>query len=286
MKRQILELLSKQNGIIPTAKLNAILTEFVSSYNRPDRACLSEQWLKEEAILRVLQEQIASNSTFVEACKKLDLWSDELATKYNSHNQKAADVFINSLTKENLLGEKHKPKTQIAESFEVHFIIMDSGLTADFAETFDDRCAQSIEGHLLDLEKMASDPQQKLQFEEIMRSLYRDLHSIKGTARFISAALTEKLIHASEDLLGFAQQFHSQLSRDDLKNVFNQILKSIDIALALRKPIVEKQSEEPFWQDAASKNNYLSHLRNLQILKKELDQRGLQIKISDIASEF
>ena len=68
----------------------------------------------------------------------------------------------------------------------------------DMVELFFDEAAERIEGisgKLIQLERAPSDP-------EILRDLFRDLHTVKGSSAMVGLSPMNRLAHASEDLVG------------------------------------------------------------------------------------
>lgn len=163
---------------------------------------------------------------------------------------------------------------------------IDQDLTTDYAETFDDTKFRDLEDQFLKLEKLTLNDTDKAQADEYMRNIYRDMHSIKGTSRFISAELTEKIVHQSEDLLGFLQKFANKLSPDEFRKSVTLLMQAIDIAWRIREVIVSSNTEEPFWKDADSKKHYLAVLEQTKLFTEELTGRGYEVSIEDVESMF
>ena len=75
-------------------------------------------------------------------------------------------------------------------------------LLPDYTELLNSDKKSEIEAHILKMESLSGDPQ-----AENLRSLYRDLHSFKGAARFVQANMSETMIHNMEDLLSTIQRY-------------------------------------------------------------------------------
>ncbi len=107
-----------------------------------------------------------------------------------------------------------------------------SGLSAEalrefLVESFDN--LEQLERDLMRLEKDASD-------SEILNSIFRNIHTIKGTSGFLGFSAVEKLTHVGEDLLGsirsgalkFNEEIGSSLFR--MIDAVREMLKSIEVS--------------------------------------------------------
>lgn len=100
----------------------------------------------------------------------------------------------------------------------------DPELAATFAAEVEDRLA-SLTAGLLDLAGVAKPNRQQV------AALFRDMHTIKGTARMIGLAQVVSLAHAAEDLLGAARE-----GRVPLRPVYVELLLRCCDALARSLP--------------------------------------------------
>ncbi len=180
-----------------------------------------------------------------------------------------------------------KAKPAAEDSFyNVTFTDLDEAMISDFAESFDETRFHDIETALLKFEKTSLTTHDMPILEEDMRDLYRELHSIKGTSRFISAELTERIIHSAEDLLGFVQKFSSKISNEDFEKVISLLLQAIDLAWQLRSSLCTVNSEKSFWHDSTRQAKYREVLGQMHALKKDFDERGYVLTIEDAGSIF
>jgi chemotaxis protein histidine kinase CheA/CheY-like chemotaxis protein len=100
----------------------------------------------------------------------------------------------------------------------------DPELAATFAAEVEDRLA-SLSAGLLDLAGVAKPSRQQVS------ALFRDMHTIKGTARMIGLAPVVSLAHAAEDLLGVARE-----GRVPLRPVYVELLLRCCDALSRSLP--------------------------------------------------
>lgn len=180
------------------------------------------------------------------------------------------------------------PPVAIAERLELDpvFRDIDAGLLEDFAETFDGERHYAVEKSLLALEKMFASGAEAEPLETELANLFRDLHTLKGSSRFIAATLLEKLIHSAEDLVGFTKTFYAQMSTDERASVLRRLLETTDQAWLLRTVIVETGSEEAFWCEPASRDAFLRHLQALIELKSALEKKGYSLSLDAVKSLF
>lgn len=90
----------------------------------------------------------------------------------------------------------------------------------DMIDLFFDEATERIEGvsaKLLELERNSQD-------QEIVRGLFRDLHTVKGSSAMVGLEPVNRLAHAAEDLVG---QLRDQLRSADVQ-VVNALLGALD----------------------------------------------------------
>ena len=73
---------------------------------------------------------------------------------------------------------------------------------ADMVDPFLDECQERLEGlaeRLVELERAPED-------EELIRAIFRDLHTLKGSSAFVGLRRMTRLAHAAEDLVGLVRE--------------------------------------------------------------------------------
>ena len=108
----------------------------------------------------------------------------------------------------------------------------------DMVELFFDEAAERIEGisgKLIQLERAAGDV-------EVLRDLFRDLHTVKGSSAMVGLAPMNRLAHASEDLVG--QLRDGERAAD--APVINALLATLD---GLRAMLEQARARRPITVD-------------------------------------
>ncbi|MCA9613570.1 MAG: hybrid sensor histidine kinase/response regulator, partial [Myxococcales bacterium] len=96
---------------------------------------------------------------------------------------------------------------------------------ADMIEPFLDESRERLESVaaiLLELERRPDDP-------ELVRALFRDLHTLKGSSGFVGLKKLARVTHAAEDLVGQLRDRRRQVDRA----VIDVLLATVDVAGAL-----------------------------------------------------
>jgi chemotaxis protein histidine kinase CheA len=123
-------------------------------------------------------------------------------------------------------------------------------------------------GEILNLEKIGEIEQLVLDWEkdpqsETLRSFFRELHTIKGTARFIKAGLSEKLIHRMEELVSNLIRASDLLKQEELSVYADCFLKGLDQIVRIKAHVLENKQERSFWSDQHKQDSLKSYLQAL-----------------------
>ncbi len=154
----------------------------------------------------------------------------------------------------------------------------------DFLDLFSEEKMNNMELTILSLESLAeADPEVAY---KILDAFFGEYHSLKGAARSVGAALTEELIHKSEDLLTFFKQFSTKTDATDFALLTAINLSILDLLWHLRDDLQEFTSEESFWQEEATRFQYLSLLDEIQQTLQKLHDRGYELSLDDISDAF
>jgi two-component system chemotaxis sensor kinase CheA len=114
---------------------------------------------------------------------------------------------------------------------------MDDLLTEFLTESSDNLAR--LDGEIVDLERTPDD-------RELLKSIFRTVHTIKGTCGFLDLARLERVAHAAENVLGLLRDGELRATPE----IINDVLEAIDtIKLILRA--LEETSVEPDGDDTA-----------------------------------
>lgn len=104
-------------------------------------------------------------------------------------------------------------------------------------QSFEDdieRSLEQAETGLLELEENRTD-------SEGINSVYRALHTIKGSSRFFSLVSIDKVAHAAEDLMGLARDEGLELS----DQAFDALLTAVDLLKVLLAEVLRTRKDAP-----------------------------------------
>ncbi|MEM9493909.1 MAG: Hpt domain-containing protein, partial [Myxococcota bacterium] len=98
------------------------------------------------------------------------------------------------------------PSTASTDDDSVHRHRWEPGVEEDMLDLFFEEAEERIEDlaiKLLDVEKRPGD-------QELLRDVFRDLHTLKGSSAMVALEPMNKLAHAAEDLVGQLREGHRQ----------------------------------------------------------------------------
>jgi HPt (histidine-containing phosphotransfer) domain-containing protein len=170
-------------------------------------------------------------------------------------------------------------------NFKFEFKVLDEQGAEDFCNDFDDlQSAAERKIMLLKAKKLPSSELPKI--EESLQNIFRILHSLKGSCRFASLSMTEKIIHVAEDLLGFLQLYISQIENDSFQTSLQLILEVLDISCQIRILVKESKSEEQFWLAEENQIAYEKLYIRVSEFHKSLESKGYMLLDEDLKSQF
>ncbi len=128
---------------------------------------------------------------------------------------------------------------------------------------------ENIEMKLLELEKNSSDP-------EIINSIFRSYHTIKGLAGFVSQLLIQKIAHTTETLM--------DLCRNNEINATKKIIDIILLSTDLINKICQEQSLNKNENFIKTTCNHLKYIQNVIENKETKDSTSTEIPLEDESS--
>lgn len=94
---------------------------------------------------------------------------------------------------------------------------------------------------------------------DYLRSYFREIHTLKGTARFVKAFLSEKIIHKMEELVSDMIRVSAFIQDDHATKFVDILLKGLDVLSAIKEEIVESLSESDFYEVKSNKKIIISY---------------------------
>lgn len=168
--------------------------------------------------------------------------------------------------------------------FEPNFHRVDGQLLQDYLDLLCEDKKNELEKILVDIETGSKGGVREASTETLLKALFRDLHTIKGTARFIRAEVSEHLVHVCEDYLSLYICFFEKMEDKDFESLTSLFLNALDFVWDIRKPLMENGSEEVYWQQhEAGCRSFLVSLRTAQ---KEIRDRNYEVNLADLEHLF
>ncbi|MCJ8339640.1 MAG: hypothetical protein MJK10_14315 [Pseudomonadales bacterium] len=311
-----------ESGQISVRQLAQVLIEQINNTPASVEILYRESQLDAEQVLDILSLQQDEKLDFPSACAKLHYWREDFAFIIRRETIKArpklGQLMIDKgwIEPQQMMGQlvdfkahceqnqwddalttpiaavEPMAKTDTAESLaalpEFEFDPVFSNIAAesvpDYLDLFCEDKKNNMKLTILSLESLA-DADSSAVFETL-DAFFSEYHSLNGAARSVGAALTEKLIHQSEDILAFFKQFSINVNSDDFANLTAINLSVLDLLWGLREQLVECASEEAFWMQSSSREEYMSLLQKMQLMLQQLNGRGYQVALDDISDEF
>lgn len=117
-------------------------------------------------------------------------------------------------------------------------IEVEDNLIEDYHQFLDEELHLDLENRILAIRQASGED-----LISRLDHLYRDFHSLKGTANFIGAKATVAIIHASEDSLGLAKLARDALDEGTRQDLIDCLLRGVDMVWDLRRSIVAERDE-------------------------------------------
>lgn len=265
-----------QKGLITKDQLLAALIEQIQRQPSLAQIVFDAKLLTMDQQFDVIRHQGLHACDYQQACQSLGLWNASLSAAVVGQTlasraplgQILAEkglIAVQDLTKalDDYFGDLGNTQTvahaQITgpESSvildeiqkDLSFATVDRLLVKEFADVFSFERKQKIESGLLSLKGDLA----QLDVRKALHVYSGDIHSVKGAARFVRAALIEKLCHAMEQVLLSAANGHCKMTLDELRDV---MIPCLDLLWRLRTGLVEDCSELGVWESGALKAEY------------------------------
>jgi len=216
----------------------------------------------------IIQKIVSETETFLSQCikSKLQLNADRswlisevvsiLKVIFSDYSSIGDAQFINSVC-----AHLDRLKVELAVVEDESQIKHD--IDAEFMEDFILEAKEHIENIEMNILSLEKEPEN----EEIIHSLFRSFHTIKGLAGFVEQSLIEKVAHKTETLLDGCRKKNIQIN----KNVIDSVLTSSDY--------IKKICENPqVVKDRALLNEVNTHLNGLE----NVNCKCTELKIGEI----
>lgn len=155
------------------------------------------------------------------------------------------------------------------------FYALEESLIEEFSCLLDENKKIEIEKEIINWTKGVS--------KEQLRTFYRELHTLKGTARFLKTFGIEFIIHNMENLLGDMTRVVDLLSEKELSKLEEVFLSGLDMIWDVRTTVIQFQSEEEFWINGGYEKvrALLIRIASMQSVCNEADDSSSLVGFTD-----
>jgi len=148
----------------------------------------------------------------------------------------AVDTSISDVhPSEDIPANEHHAELPTTAPLEIESAIFD-----DYREFLNDDLRAQLDSKILSIHDLHGDA-----LAAELDGLYRDLHSIKGSANFLGASATVATVHLMEDCLGLAKRQIELLDDITRQELIDSFLVGLDLVWELRAGILSEHDEGP-----------------------------------------
>ena len=302
-----------ESGQITVNQLAQILIEQINNTPPSVEILYRESYLQAWQVLEILSVQRDENLDFPTACIKLQYWREDFSfiikretakarpklgqlmidkgwiepqqmmaqlMNYKAHCERLQrDENLTTLVavEETVVAAGSEQLTEL--EFAPVFGVIEADNIPDYQQLFCEDKKNNMKLLILSLESMADADSNTVY--RALNAFCGEYNSLKAAARSVGAALTEKLILQSEEILIFFKRFAINIEREDFSNLAAISLSVLDLLWRLREQIVECASEEFFWLKNSSRKEYMVLISKMQQMLLQMDSRGLQCSPAD-----
>lgn len=160
----------------------------------------------------------------------------------------------------------------------------DETILEEYVEMFDESKKDDLELNVMSWKNIIEVDKNELKQE--FRSFYRELHTIKGTVRFLNGVLSEYIVHQAEELMSDLIVFATVLDLDMIMKIEDVYLKCTDIIWDLRNCLVSNGLEESYYADEVWRQKAKNFISEICELKDEAGKLSQHISAESVVSQF
>ena len=213
-----------EKGIIDENELLSALIQQIKEIPSVVEVVYESKLLNPTQILRALELQTRNNTDFIQACKTLGFWDENVVAKFNSlasekqiplgqvlvkSGKVSFQKIVNALDEYLALvaeAEKnHSPNLSLVEPQKKSSDLLEEtgspDLMRNYAELLSKEKIAAIEGLFNLCLAVISKPDSGSDCIDVLRQIYKGFHEIRGMARFVNATKTEMLAEKMESTL-------------------------------------------------------------------------------------
>jgi hypothetical protein len=278
-----------EKGVVTEQALLSALVEQIKQTPSVCEIVFHDALVPPAELLKALTIQSKKQISFVDACKELGLWNEQIMesvkTKTSALRTPVGQILVkqgaasfDALTHalDDFLGDIEKPETQAAKvektpteeaqsaPAQTTTPTIDLGIVNDYCEIFSTDKKK-------ELESLASG---ELNLESLQK-INEYFHVIAGAARFIGAQTSEKCLSETEDVLASAIKLGiEKLNPDARKNLTEAIQETTTSVWGLRQVLSESGSEAGFLGVSENAGLLKKLESKIGVLKFDLEMNG------------
>lgn len=235
-----------------------------------------EEFIAEDKGLHIVDGEIDLDSISIDELTQ-DLESEASNAMALDESEDDKKEFAAYLEKE--------PETTEVELPEFVFEELETMVLPEYLEVFDEAKKDELDQSVLSWAKMVK-AEDADGLKEALRIFYRELHTMKGTVRFLKGVVSEFTIHTAEDLLADLIVCAAKVDDKLVADLEDFYLNMIDLTWALRNFISDNNSEEGLYSDVSFNQNLQGFLGKSKIYKEKVDELLSSRSVEDVASQF
>lgn len=213
---------------------------------------------------------------------------DEEEIEAISTEKQSQSMAVVSDPKEEQEFQEYLEKEDTIESIELplfSFEALEDMVLDEFLEVFDEQKKSEIENSVLEWRRLQL-ANQDTELKDSFRDLYRELHTLKGTVRFLKAEVSEYIIHNAEDLLSDLIVCAKQIDSVFIEELEDFYLHALDLVWACREDIEAHRSEQYYYEHSENIQNIKKFINRTNENKKRTEEMMSERSLDDIASQF
>lgn len=157
---------------------------------------------------------------------------------------------------------------------------IEEGVIKDYLELFDENKKDSLEMAILSWAKLFEENKTQ-DIKVSLRTYYRELHTLKGTARFLKAHVSEFIVHHLEELLSIIQQVVTGFKKEEFDSSESIFLKGVDIIWELRNELENELSEQKLWVNDNWRESLLNFIEKVGEFKEKIEKIETTVCVDD-----
>ena len=168
---------------------------------------------------------------------------------------------------------------------ELEFVDIEDFVLSEYLEVFDEMKRDDLDQTILSWKSLVQKSRAN-ELKENFRLFYRELHTLKGTVRFLRGVASEHLIHTGEDLLADWIVASEQIDLAIVDQIEVYYLLLSDLIWRLREALAQRGQEKSLWESADFQEKLVQFHRQSDNLKLVVEEILASRSAEDVVSQF